>query len=68
MRLSAKQHQAIATIKAVLSELNPVFWNYNNGIISMKIDSPVTNVDGFDLLSCNQNNGKYICKFRFITK
>lgn len=65
MRLSAVQSNNVKVITDALKNLNPVFQNYKDGTISIKVNAIVsTEIQGFELLSCNPFNGNFVAKFK----
>lgn len=68
MRLSAEQSSNLSAIEAELQLFAPIFHNYRNGVVAVRVTADVSTVrvDGFELISCNPFNGGFVAKYRKI--
>lgn len=62
MSISAKTENAIKQVENQLGEV--AFHNYKDGVLSVRVKNEVSQVEGFNVVSCNPNDEGFILKVK----
>ena len=66
MKISANQAATIEKVMSILSQFEPTFWNYKDGVYSFNVPVDLSDfqIDGMKTISCKPHNGGYVIKFK----